>query len=175
MIRRPAFVCYTLSVLALAAMASPICRADAAADAKSILDESGIRAGFFIHLGAGDGSLTSALKQNDTIQVHGLERDASKVQTTRKQLRKSGVYGEVSVVHFDGNQLPYVDNLANLLVTEDLGDVSMDEVLRVLVPNGVAMVKGEDGNWSKTVKPRPDNIDEWSHYLHDASGNSVAQ
>ena len=50
-------------------------------------------------------------------------------------------YGEVSVVQFSGEQLPYVDNLVNLLVAEDLGDVSMDEVLRVLVPNGVAMVK----------------------------------
>ena len=49
----------------------------------------------------------------------------------------------------------------------------MDEVLRVLVPNGVAMVK-DDGEWKKTVKPRPDNIDEWSHYLHDSTGNSVA-
>ncbi len=49
----------------------------------------------------------------------------------------------------------------------------MEEVLRVLVPNGVAMIKS-DGEWKKTVKPRPDNIDEWSHYLHDATGNSVA-
>ena len=74
----------------------------------------------------------------------------------------------------DGNELPYVDNLVNLLVTEDLGDVPMDEVLRVLVPNGVAMIKDGNGQWNKTVKPRPTNIDEWSHYLHDATGNSVA-
>ena len=40
--------------------------------------------------------------------------------------------------------------------------------LRVLVPNGVAMIKS-DGQWQKTVKPRPENIDEWSHYLHDAT------
>ena len=33
----------------------------------------------------------------------------------------------------------------------------------------------KSGNkWEKTVKPRPEDIDEWSHYLHDATGNSVA-
>ncbi len=43
----------------------------------------------------------------------------------------------------------YVDNLINLVVAEDLDGVSMDEVLRVLVPNGVAYVK-KNGDWTKT-------------------------
>ncbi|MHC4745290.1 MAG: outer membrane protein assembly factor BamB family protein, partial [Planctomycetota bacterium] len=28
--------------------------------------------------------------------------------------------------------------------------------------------------WTKTVKPRPSEIDEWTHYLHDATNNAVA-
>ncbi len=91
----------------------------------------------------------------------------------RRQTRKLVGYGDIAFDKIDGNQLPYVDNLVNLLVVDELGDVPMDEVLRVLVPNGVAMIK-ESGQWKKTVKPRPGNIDEWSHYLHDATGNSVA-
>ncbi|HIK93794.1 MAG TPA: methyltransferase domain-containing protein [Planctomycetes bacterium] len=149
-------------------------QADATSDANSILSESGVSAGFVVHLGAGDGSLTAALRQNDLIQVHGLEADPTNVQVARKRIRAAGDYGEVSVVRFNGKQLPYVDNLVNLFVTEDVGDVPLTEIVRVLVPNGVAMVKGADGKWTKTVKPRPDDIDEWSHYLHDASGNSVA-
>ena len=43
----------------------------------------------------------------------------------------------------------------------------------MLVPNGVAYVK-DGGKWTKTVKPRPQEIDEWTHYLHDASNNAVA-
>jgi len=148
--------------------------ADAGSEAKSILAESGISAGFFVHLGANDGALTAALQQNDAIQVHGLERDAAKVAIARKSIRAAGVYGGVSVAHFFDKQLPYVDNLVNLFVAEDLGEVPMEEVLRVLVPNGVALIKDDKGNWAKTVKPRPENIDDWSHYLHDASGNSVA-
>lgn len=147
--------------------------ADATDDAKAVLAESGVSSGFVVHLGAGDGGLTAALKQNDTTQVHGLENDKAKVATARANIRANGEYGNVSIVHFTGDQLPYVDNLVNLFVAENLGDVSMDEVLRVLVPNGIAMI-GKPGSWKKTVKPYPDNIDEWSHYLHDASGNSVA-
>lgn len=162
----------------LVAVAASLCmtnklHADATKDATAILAESGVSAGFVVHLGAGDGELTAALKQNETIQVHGLETDAAKVVSARANIVAMGSYGEVSVVHLTDNQLPYVDNLVNLFVAEKLGDVSMDEVLRVLVPNGVALI-GMPGEWKKVVKPRPDNIDEWSHYLHDASGNSVA-
>jgi outer membrane protein assembly factor BamB len=69
--------------------------------------------------------------------------------------------------------LPYVDNLVNLIVAEDLADGLMDEAMRVLAPNGVAFIK-EDGTWKKTIKPRPEEIDEWTHFLHDPSGNAVA-
>ena len=80
------------------------------------------------------------------------------------------MYGSVSVDTFDGRRLPYVDNLVNLLVADELGDVSMDEVMRVLAPLGVAYVDGE-----KIVKPWPDEIDEWTHYLHGPDNNAVAQ
>ncbi|MCA9052279.1 MAG: PQQ-binding-like beta-propeller repeat protein, partial [Planctomycetaceae bacterium] len=47
-------------------------------------------------------------------------------------------------------------------------------ILRVLVPNGIALAKGADGKWTKTVKPWPENIDDWTHYLHGPDGNPVA-
>ena len=49
----------------------------------------------------------------------------------------------------------------------------MEEVLRLLAPHGVAYIK-TGGAWKKTVKPRPKDIDEWTHFMHDASGNAVA-
>ena len=42
----------------------------------------------------------------------------------------------------DGKLLPYVDNFVNLIVADDLGGVTMDEVQRVLVPHGVAIIGG---------------------------------
>ena len=73
-----------------------------------------------------------------------------------------------------GPLLPYADNLVNLLVAEELGGVPMKECLRVLAPNGVACIKS-GGRWTKTVKPRPKEIDEWTHHLHDAGGNAVSR
>ena len=148
--------------------------ADPRADADRILELAGIKAGFFVHLGSGDGQVAQALKRNDATQVHGLEADASLVTTARDRVRQDGDYGDVAFDQFAGDSLPYVDNLVNLLVIENRDAVTEDEMLRVLTPNGVALVSNGNGQWKKIVKPRPDDIDEWTHYLHDASGNSVA-
>ncbi|WP_182870943.1 outer membrane protein assembly factor BamB family protein [Stieleria mannarensis] len=150
-----------------------VCHADIQQDANKLIEQAGVNAGFFVHLDAGDGQLTAALRQNDATQVHGLVRDANQLNSIRDRVIDQGDYGDIAFDRFDGYQLPYVDNMVNMLVAESLGDVTMDEVLRVLVPNGVALVKQGD-RWVRHQKPRPDNIDEWSHYLHDATGNSVA-
>lgn len=68
-------------------------RADVTADAKQILETAGVSAGFVVHLGADDGLLTAALKQNDRIQVHGLIRDAASVAPARARLRDADRYG----------------------------------------------------------------------------------
>ena len=146
---------------------------DPANRARRILADTGVQGGLIVHLGCGDGGLTAALGAGQGYLVHGLEADVADVRAARLRIRGIGSYGKVSVDHFDGRHLPYADNLVNLLVAEDLGDVTMDEVMRVLSPHGVACVES-GATWTKTVKPWPDEIDEWTHYLHDASGNAVA-
>jgi len=146
----------------------------AAEPADDILQATGVKGGLVVHLGCGDGKLTAALRANDSFLVHGLDVDAASVESARKHVRSLGLYGKVSIDTFDGTRLPYAENLVKLLVAEDLGGVDMSEVMRVLCPNGVAYVK-RDGKWSKTVKPWPDEIDQWTHYLHDASNNAVAK
>ena len=146
----------------------------APADARTILQSAGLTGGFVVHLGANDGKLTSALRQNESIQVHGLVRDPADVPIARANVQRAGGYGPVAIDLWQTPHLPYVDNLVNLIVVEELGETTRDEIQRVLAPNGVAMIREASGEWTKTVKSRPDNIDEWSHYLHDASGNSVA-
>jgi len=142
-------------------------------DAKKIIDASGVKGGLIVHIGSGDGEITAALRINDSFTVHGLDRDAENVQKAREHIRSMDLDGKVSVDQLKGNQLPYIENMVNLIVSEDLGDVSMDEVMRVLCPRGVAYIKDGD-NLIKKVKPVPEEIDEWTHYLHDAGGNPVA-
>jgi len=141
--------------------------------AKEILDAAGVKGGLIVHIGSGDGKLTAALRARGSYLVHGLDTDANKVRQARQYIQFLGMYGNVVVGQLDGKRLPYIDNLVNLVVAEDIGNVPMDEVMRVLAPNGVAYLR-EDGQWKRTVKPRPEEIDEWTHYLYDASNNAVS-
>ncbi len=142
--------------------------------AKEILAESGVKGGLIVHVGCGDGRLTLDLRANDSFLVHGLETDAGKVERAREFIRLRGLYGPVSVSVLRGSRLPYADNLVNLVVSENLGGVDMEEVMRVLAPRGVALIK-RNGKWVKTVKPWPEDIDDWTHWLYDASGNAVSR
>ena len=142
--------------------------------AKHILDTTDVKGGLVVHIGCTDGKLTAALRASDSYLVQGLDADVRNVQKARQHIRSLGFYGKVSVDQLRSNRLPYIDNLVNLIVSEDLGKVSMDEVMRVLCPNGVAYIK-RGNTWTKTVKPRPKEIDEWTHYLHDATNNAVAK
>jgi outer membrane protein assembly factor BamB len=160
------------SLVMLAAQGASAAAPDA--EAKQILQTSGIKGGFVVHLGSGDGKLTAALRGNASYQVQGLESDAKQLAASREFIRAQNLYGDVYVERLDGQKLPYIDGLVNLLVAEDLRGVPMAEVLRVLVPNGVAMVK-KNGAWTKVVKPKDANLDEWTHYYYDAKGNTVSK
>jgi len=139
-----------------------------------IIDDAGVKGGLVVHVGCGDGSLTAMLRKNDSYLVHGLDVEAEKVKQARALICSlPGGYGKVSVGTFDGKNLPYVDDLVNLVVAEDPGTVSMDEMMRVLTPGGVALVKQGD-QWKKTVKPWPQEIDDWSHHLQGPDNNPVA-
>ena len=162
-------------VLALFALAtsSPAADPAARAEADRIFAATGVKGGFVVHLGAGDARLTAALRKNASFQVQGLERDAAKVTAARERLLAEKGYGDVAVDVWREGQLPYIDNLVNLLVAEDLGGVPLEEVTRVLTPNGVAYVK-QAGQWQKIVKPRPREMDDWTHYFYSAEGNATS-
>ena len=75
------------------------------------------------------------------------------------------------------------------------------EIIRILAPRGVALLGGWkntgemertveaigtigiddvqvvdiDGPWLRIVKPRPDGVDDWTHFNHNAGGNRVSQ
>jgi len=147
---------------------------DPSRQAADILAASGVTGPLVVHIGCGDGRLTAALRTGEHTSVHGLDTDAEKVRRARKHIASGGAYGKVSVDVFDGKNLPYIDNCVNLAVCEELGDVAMAEVMRILAPGGAAYVK-TGGRWTKTVKPRPKQIDDWTHYLHGPDNNAVSQ
>lgn len=146
---------------------------EAVKQAKDLLTQSGVKGGFVVHVGSGDGKLTAALKATDSYQVHGLDMSADTVKASRESILKAGQYGPVCVDTWNGKDLPYIENSVNLLVIEDGSKVSPAEIDRVLTPLGVAMVK-EGGAWKKTQKAWPSELDEWTHYYYDAKGNAAS-
>ncbi|MBT4819843.1 MAG: PQQ-binding-like beta-propeller repeat protein [Lentisphaerae bacterium] len=156
--------------VALAALPSGVWGQDAAA----ILGRAGFTGGLVVHLGCGDGGLTVGLRANDGTVVHGLDMDPGKVARARDAVQKVGLAGAVTVAQLSGKRLPLIDNLVKLLVVSESFGIGRAEMLRVLAPNG-ALVVCADGKLEHAVKPRPAEIDEWTHYLRDSSNNAVAR
>jgi len=142
--------------------------------ASEILKATSVRGGLIIHIDCGDGRLTAALGAKNGYLVHGLATDAQDVKMARRHIRSLGLYGKVAVEQWSGKKLPYIDNLVNLVVAGERARVSMEEVMRVLRPGGAAYIQ-KKGKAVVRRKSWPEDIDEWTHFLHDASGNAVSQ
>lgn len=151
------------------------CAPDAQATvADEMLRDALVEGGLVVHIGCGDGSLTTDLRAGDGYLVQGLDTDPAAIVATRERAQAEGLAESVTADLFDGKQLPYIDNLVNLAVVQEQGDLAMAEILRVLRPGGVALVNN-NGQWTKAMKPWPAQIDEWTHYLYDATGGAVSK
>jgi outer membrane protein assembly factor BamB len=88
-------------------------------------------------------------------------------------LESFGQDERVRVDRFDGGRLPHAENTVRHLVCELPDALDESEVLRVLRPLGTARLKTAAG-WRELTKPWPEEIDEWTHWLHGPGGNPVA-
>ncbi|RMF93218.1 MAG: hypothetical protein D6741_13960 [Planctomycetota bacterium] len=142
-----------------------------AATPEEILQQTNTNGGFVVVLG-GDGALAEGLRANDRYTVVMFSRDLQTVSDVRSHLAARGKYGFVSADRLAGDVLPLTDNLVNLIVVVDDQGIAEDELLRVLAPGG-AIYHLADG--SIVAKPWPEDLDQWTHFLHDAGNNAVAE
>jgi len=135
--------------------------------------ENPVKGGLIVHVGATDGKGTVALG-GDNIVVQGLSTKPDAVAAARAHVKSAGKCGKISIALFDGEHLPYVDELVNLIVIREPGKLTRAEIERVLVPGGHAMfVTGDTGK--SFTKPRPAALDDWTHFFHDPAGTSVSK
>ncbi|HCC99447.1 MAG TPA: hypothetical protein DER64_02875, partial [Planctomycetaceae bacterium] len=109
---------HVAAISLLAALLSPslLTAQTAQQEAAAIYELSGVKGGFVVHLGCGDGTLTTALRSGEQFQVHGLALSEDQLEAARSSIKEQGVYGPVAVDMLHSTQLPYIDNLVNLLV-----------------------------------------------------------
>jgi len=136
-------------------------------------ETAGVSGGVAVVVGDFDAKTLSGLAADGRFTVQGLAGDRKRVDAIRAELKKQGLYGKIAVDVWDGKNLPFVDNFANLIVADKSAGLSSAEAQRVLCPLGAYCVKGADG-WKVTKKPRPENIDDWTHFLHNSTNNAVA-
>jgi len=107
--------------------------------AEAILTASGVRRGYCLVLGAGQGQLAYELARQSDLVVFGVDTDAEAVAKGRGKLVDTGIYG--TRVTLDavpaGWKLPYPDYFANLVVADRLPpEFAAPVVVRCLKPVG---------------------------------------
>ncbi len=134
----------------------------------------GLDGGVVVHVGCEDGRNTLKLGQAGAWVVRGLDRDPDKIRAARERIVEAGRYGPVSVALWRGGVLPFVDNSIDAILLDNGAKVALEECNRALRPGGKACFHKGD-TWQHFVKERPQNTDEWTHALYDASGGSVSK
>ncbi len=130
--------------------------------------------GLVVCLGCDEPPFLAGLLKNDRTMVHGLDTNPAEIEQVRRFLHEKGIHGKVTVDLYDGKHLPYVDGMVNLIFVGDREEVPFEELNRVLAPEG-KIAHPEGSSMTVTKKPRPENIDRWTHFLHDSGNNAVAE
>ncbi len=167
---RPAHIVITGLLFCLICIAAPSL---GSAPLAQLIEKTQTHGGLIVYIGSKSGDEIASLYPNNRYLVQVLSTKAEAIDRCRAFLEKENLYGPVSVTRFDGEHLPYVDNMVNLLIAEDLFSLSEKEMLRVVCPGG-SMCLLRNKTWTIKTKAHPASIDEWSHFLHDASNNAVA-
>ena len=96
----------------------PSMPAEMAAAAEEILQRCGIRTGYCVDLGCGDGSLALELARRSELQVVAIDVDPANVARARSVIAQAGLYGTRVTVH-QGNPADtrYPRYFANLIVS----------------------------------------------------------
>ena len=148
---------------------------------EELIGLSGVQGGLVVVLNSEE--ITAEARINERYMVQGLFEDEKGRDSARGKIWSKGMYGPVTVKSWGGKRLPYLDSMVNLVIAETLSSVALEEVFRVLAPYGVLLskeeikIKGSSsvGAWHKAVKPWPDGIDEWTHWMHGPDNNAVSK
>ncbi len=143
-------------------------------DAGRILAAADVHGGLVVVIGCDRPALLADLREAGPYLVHGLDSDPGRVAAARQYLRERKCHGPVAVSRLRGGHLPYVDSLVNLIVVTAPSRVQVDEMLRTLSPGGV-IADLRESEPAITRKDWPAGLDEWTHFLHDASNNAVSK
>ena len=148
--------------------------------AETILRQSGVRRGYCLILGCETGELAVELARRSEMMIYAVSPDREKVETARKRIDSSGLYGgRISVEAWPLDGLPYADYFANLVVSETavLGGQlppAPAEMFRMVKPvGGVALIGRPAVLLAARARPGPQNPTESMTPSHEDLTRSV--
>lgn len=143
-----------------------------AEDFPDALRDGTLRAGLCIVVGCDSADALIRSRMDGRYLVQGVCTDGKKATAIRTELVAKGAAGKVSIAPSDGTHLPYIDNVVNVIVVVDQGQIRREEIMRVVAPYGAALFK-ENGTWVKVGKPYPTAMDDWPMFAHDLKRSNV--
>jgi outer membrane protein assembly factor BamB len=139
----------------------------APASAVKLIRDARMTGGLIAQVGSGGLELREL---GDRCHVRLLLPDAAAATQAQAAIDAAGLAGRYTVAEWSGGALPFADRALNALVLARPGLVSDGEARRVLTPRGLLITPA-----GVTTQPVPATIDDWTHYLYDASGNAVSK
>ena len=172
--------------------------------AQALLKASSHSGGLCVILEPSDARFAIELCRGGKGLLHVLCSEQVKAADVTALADSEGLSGLVSAEDLSPRGLPYVGGTVNLLVAEDVAGLrkkglAMDELFRVVSPGGSVCVRQAEGDlkdleaalarrgikemprvspegpWRVFRKPRPAEMDDWTHWNHAADGNLVSQ
>jgi len=150
---------------------------DAGKIAKLVVEKAGINRGLCAVVGCKDSEMPLAIARQSRFLIHAMDADASAVASARKTMDEAGLYGDRVVVEKGKpGSLPYADNTIDLLVVPALDqvtlrDLSASEILRVLRPNGRALLWELRAGQGATGALTADQLKTWLRAVASEASN----
>ena len=148
--------------------------------AEEILARTGMKAGYCLDLGCGNGDLALALARRSQLMIYAVDPDAAKVQRARRRLTEAGLYGSrVTVHHAPLGALAYPKYFANLIVSSrsvtglaaDVIGRSAKEISQLQRPYGGVFCVGKPGSMQMRVRGELAGAGSWTHQYASAANS----
>ena len=106
--------------------------------------------GFAIVFGVQNEKIAKQLAEQTALKVIVFEKEASEVKSIRKKWQATGFYGGKISVHqvSDFSKLPITSEVANMVVVNNKSESEVDEVIRLIRPNGYAILNTSEDDFS---------------------------
>ncbi len=141
--------------------------------ADAILEATGLRDGYCVDLGCGDGTLALELARQSRLQIYCVDSDPGNVAAAREKLDRAGLYGVRVSVHLrDLATTTYPKFFANLVVSQrsiESEDFELDheEVRRLTRPWGGTSCLGPADALRVARRGALEGAGSWTHQYSD--------